>query len=178
MKSYTVHEPPKPKSDRLDRAEDLVFIKDGFNVLAFVIAPVWLLANRLWLVLFFYVVLQAGLQLVFGYFGTGNSIRSAIAIGLNALVGFEADSLKRWTFARRGWAQVGTVTGDTFDICQRRFFEDWLQRTPAVDTGSFDGFESEPIRGRGLMSTTAATASATDAPAPKRPSRIGPWRSA
>ena len=30
MRTYTVHEQPNPPADRIDRAEKLVFIKDGF----------------------------------------------------------------------------------------------------------------------------------------------------
>ena len=36
-------------ADRLDRAERLVFVKDGFSWLAACCPPLWLLANGLWL---------------------------------------------------------------------------------------------------------------------------------
>ncbi|MEO1265324.1 MAG: DUF2628 domain-containing protein, partial [Pseudomonadota bacterium] len=126
MKSYTVHERPKPLADRIDRAADLVFIKDGFNFLAFIAAPVWMIVNRLWMVLFIYLVIMAALLLATDALGIAPGIRSALTLGLSALVGFEADSLRRWTLARRGWSLVGSVTGESLDVCQRRFFESWL----------------------------------------------------
>ena len=45
MLTFTVHEPPNPPADRIDRAESLVFIKDGFSWIAALFAPLWLLAT-------------------------------------------------------------------------------------------------------------------------------------
>ena len=63
MLTFTVHEPPNPPADRVDRAEGLVFIKDGFAWFAALFAPLWLLMHRLWWALLGYVVLAAVLQL-------------------------------------------------------------------------------------------------------------------
>ena len=38
MLTFTVHEPPNPPADRVDRAESLVFIKDGFSWAAALLA--------------------------------------------------------------------------------------------------------------------------------------------
>ncbi len=142
MKSYTIHEPPKPAADRLDRAERLVFVKDGFSFLAAFFSPIWMVLNGLWLVLFIYFVVQAALILTFDALGTGQAVQAAVALALNLIIGFEADSLKRWTLERRGWQLVGTVTGENRDVCERRFFEAWLPNIPTVDPQTFHGFET------------------------------------
>lgn len=139
MKSYTVHQPPAPPPERIDRAESLVFVKDGFSIIAFVVAPIWLLANRMWLVLFGYVVAFAALELVLSAFGASEAGRRAVMLGLNLLVGFEADSLRRWTLERKGWTLIGTVTGDNEAVCERRFLENWLPTVPTLEVATGGG---------------------------------------
>lgn len=139
MKSFTVHQPPSPPAERIDRAEALVFVKDGFSLIAFLIAPIWMLMNRLWLALFIYLVVFAALRLVLLAVGAPEPMANAVMFGLNLIVAFEADSIRRWTLERKGFVLVGTVTGDTYDVCQRRFFENWLPTVPAVEAAEFAG---------------------------------------
>ena len=58
MLTFTMHEPPNPAADRVDRAESLVFVKDGFSWAAALFAPIWLIVHRLWWPLLGYVVAQ------------------------------------------------------------------------------------------------------------------------
>jgi hypothetical protein len=136
MRSYTVHEPPSPPGDRMDRAESLVFVKDGFSWSAALFAPLWLLAHRMWVPLLGYLVLSVlleGLRL-------GTSLDpSWIALArfaLHVLIGLEAGTLRRWSLDRRGWRTVGAVSGRTWAECERRFFEAWLPQQPAVAPAS------------------------------------------
>ena len=55
--AYTVHEQPQPPADREERAERLKFVREGFSLFAFVFPPLWMLVNRLWLVLIGYLLL-------------------------------------------------------------------------------------------------------------------------
>lgn len=187
MKSYTVHQPPSPPAEKIDRAEALVFVKDGFSVLAFVIAPLWMLMNRMWLALFGYVVLFAALRLLLLAFGAPDQVANAVFLGLNLLVAFEADSLRRWSLERRGFNLIGTVTGDTYDICQRRFFESWLPTVPAVEatelasglgSGGFGRASARPDP----YAASFATPQASNLGPVVEPSRkrglFGGWRSA
>ncbi|MGF1650304.1 MAG: DUF2628 domain-containing protein [Hyphomicrobiaceae bacterium] len=134
MTSYTIHEPANAPAERFDRAGSLVFVKDGFSLLAFAVPPIWMIANRLWLVLFIYAVAFAALQITFSLIGAPAGVQSAVGLALNLLVGFEADSLKRWTLERRGYVLVGSVSGENTAVCERRFFEAWLPTIPAVET--------------------------------------------
>ena len=162
MKSFTVHERPNPRSDLLDRAEELVFVKDGFNLFAAILAPVWMLMNRMWLVFVLYLIVLAALEVAFHLAGAGAQAQSAVAIGLNLLIGFEADSLRRWSLERRGWNLIGTVTGENADVCERRFFEKWVPGVPVVDSQTFT--PHGPQRHDPYAAATA----------PQKPSNLGP----
>ena len=68
MSIYTVHEPP-PKADAGEpNPERFVFVRDGFSFWAFLLAPLWMLRHRMWLVFLGYVIvtvaLQVGLRLI------------------------------------------------------------------------------------------------------------------
>ena len=132
MTVYTVHEPPDPPADRLDRADSHVFVKDGFTWAAAVLTPFWLLANRMWLVLAAYILGLAALQLGLAWIEAEQQIRTVLMIAVHMLIGFEADTLKRWTLDRKDWRMVGSVAGRSWLECERRFFEAWLPGEPYI----------------------------------------------
>jgi Protein of unknown function (DUF2628) len=131
MKTYTVHEPPNAPAGRLERAERLVFVKDGFSWMATLFTPVWLIVYRLWWPLVGYVALMVLLGALGNLVGTGWT--GLVSLALNLLIGFEASVLRRWGLDRRGWRSVGSVSGRTAEECERRFFELWL---PAQSGGA------------------------------------------
>ena len=126
MQFYTVHEPPDPPADRIDRAERLVFIGDQFMRQAVVLGPIWLLSNRLWHAFAGYVVAVALVALVI--LAAELNLRwIMLFIGaFNLMIAFEGASLRRWALERTGWRSVGTVSGQTLEECERRFLEDWM----------------------------------------------------
>jgi hypothetical protein len=101
MLTFTVHEPPNPPADRIERADKLVFVKDGFSWLAALFAPLWMLVHRLWWALLGYVLVLVALRSMqeFGVFN--ESTTGLIIFALNLLVGFEAHTLRRWALAAR-----------------------------------------------------------------------------
>ena len=84
--------------------------------------------GRLWLVLFLYVVgmtlLQAGLWAI----GASSVVGFTVGVLVALLIGFEGPSLRRWTFARRGWINHGVVVADDEESAERRFFDAWIAR--------------------------------------------------
>ncbi len=136
MTTYTVHESPDPAADRIDRAESLVFIKDGFSWLAALFAPLWLIVHRLWWPLLGYVLISGAFQLMTHVAGFDQRWMGLAGLALNLLVGFEADTLRRWGLERRGWHTVGTVTGRNASECERRFFDGWLPAQPILASGA------------------------------------------
>lgn len=132
MQAYTVYETPHPAADRVDRAEALVFVKDGFSWGAFLFGPLWMLIHRLWWPLLGYIVIVAGMQLIGLALGQTSVWTTLIALGFNLLLGFEASSLRRWTLERAGWDMVGSATGPTLAASERAFFDNWLPAQPMV----------------------------------------------
>ena len=132
MLTFTVHEPPNPPVDRVDRAESLVFVKDGFSWLAALLAPIWLMAHRLWWPLLGFVVAVGALEAIKRTAGVDQRWLGLAVLALNLMIGFEADTLRRWALERRSWRTLGSVSGKTAAECERRFFETWLPSQPII----------------------------------------------
>ena len=148
MPTYTVHAPPPRQGETTSAPERFLFVRDGFYVWAFVLAPLWLLMHRLWLAFVIYFV-------GYGLVGVGLALLRAPAnaqllVGLliALLIGFEASSIWRWTLARRRWVMLGFVIGEDAEIAERRFFAEWSQRSadlPSPPATSEPGY-STPVR--------------------------------
>jgi hypothetical protein len=132
MLTFTVHEPPDPPADRIDRAERLVFVKDGFSWAAAFFGPLWMIMHRLWWALLGFVLIGGGLQIVGMLSAVDQRWLGLATFAVNLLVGFEADTLRRWALQRRGWRTLGTVSGRNLDECERRFFDAWLPAQPIL----------------------------------------------
>lgn len=156
MQTYTVHEPPGGPADRIERAERLVFVKDGFSVVAAALTPFWMLANRLWLALLVYGLALAALEMVVWAASFTQQTAGWMMLALNILVGFEGDSIRRWSLGRRGHTQIGSVSGRGWLECERRFFEAWLEQQPLVSARAPEGPSGWGSRGSGGRLTPLA----------------------
>ena len=125
MAVYTVHEPPLKRDQTAPDPERFVFVRDGFAFWAFVLAPIWMLRHRLWLVFTGYVVLTIAVQVALRAIGASSAVMVAVSFLIAWLVGLEAATLRRFTLSRRGWKNVGIVVGDDLDAVERRFFDAW-----------------------------------------------------
>jgi hypothetical protein len=126
MTVYTVHEPP-PQEGRSDADTDrFVFVRDGFYFWAFLLGPLWMIWRRLWLVLLIYLVVTVGLQVGLQVLGVSGSVKFAVGFLIALLVGFEAATLRRWTYGRRGWRNSGVVVASDLETAERRFFDSWV----------------------------------------------------
>jgi hypothetical protein len=132
MPTYTVHAPPPRPGATESDPERFLFVRDGFHFWAFMLAPLWLLLRRLWLlVLLYFVVIGvlAGLAVVVR---APTIVQVLAGLLIAMLIGFEAASLWRWTLKRRGWRMLGFVVGDGEEVAERRFFAEWLKRAHAA----------------------------------------------
>jgi hypothetical protein len=59
-----------------------------------------------------------------------------VALMVSLLIGLEAATLRRFTLARRGWSNVGIVSGVDLEDAERRFFTTWVGRPQARPGGS------------------------------------------
>ncbi len=127
MAIYTVHEPPLKADEAAPDPERFVFVRDGFSFWAFLLAPLWMLRHRLWLVLAGYVLVTIALQVALRLIGASVTVTLATSVLLALLVGFEAATLRRFTLSRRRWRNVGIVVGDAPESAERRFFDAWFE---------------------------------------------------
>ena len=130
--SYTIHERPHPLADRLDRAEALEFVKDGFSFGAFLLPEVWLIAHGIWLGLLAFVAAAAAILALGWAFGVPPFAVAGLLALLHLVFGNEADEIKRAHLANNGWTMIGQVTGTGALDCERRFFDSWLPSVPMI----------------------------------------------
>ena len=126
MITYTVHERAIGEGNVALRADSIIFVKDGFAWLALFFPLLWMLFNRMWLVLLAFVVAMLVLQAGATAAGFGEMLAGWITLGASVLFAFHANDLRRWTLARKGYAFAGLVTGRNREECETRFFDGWL----------------------------------------------------
>ncbi len=112
--------------------ERFVFVRDGFQFWAFVLAPVWLLAHRLWLAFILYVVGYGLLGVAFAFLRVPASAQLLAGLAIALFIGFEASSIWRWTLTRRRWSALGFVVSEDAEMAEQRFFASWSR--PAAET--------------------------------------------
>jgi hypothetical protein len=132
MSVYTVHEPPERASGPVSDAERIVFVRDGFYFWAFLLAPLWMLLHRLWLVLAGYIIAVAAIEAPMVVFGASSFAVAVVSLFIALLVGLEASTLRRLTLRLRGWRNIGIVSGHDVEDAERRFFESWPRGTSTV----------------------------------------------
>lgn len=132
MVVFTVYEPPHSSGDRVDRAERLVFVKDGFHWWAALAPALWLIVKGLWLELLVFLVAASALAGLLEAMGVTPEATGVLFLIAQIVIGFEAASIYAAALRRRGWRQAGIVTGRTLMDCERRFFEEWLPAQPKV----------------------------------------------
>src|SRR5947209_7843623 len=86
-----------------DKLGDFVVWRDRYHVWAFLLGPLWLLWHRLWLAFAAYVVVIAAIAAALVWLRTGVEARFAVMLLVAMLMGYEATSLRRWSFSRGRW---------------------------------------------------------------------------
>ena len=129
MAVYTVHEPP-PRGAAAPDPERFVFVRDRFSFWALLLGPIWMLWHRMWVVLLGYGLVVAVLGWVLRATHAPTTVALSVSTLLALLIGFEAATLRRFTLARRRFANVGVVVGDDLELAERRFFDAWIRRRP------------------------------------------------
>jgi hypothetical protein len=136
MTAYMVFEPPADRGDRAARAERIVFVPDRFSWGAFLLAPLWMLWRRLWLVFVAYLIVMAAVTVGLRFAGVALGARFLVGVLIALLVGFEAANLRRSALLRAGWRERGTIVGHDLAAAERRFFDAYVATAAAGDAAS------------------------------------------
>ncbi len=123
---YTVHEPGIPAKSLDERADEAVFIKEGFTWRGFLFGPLWLLFNALWFEFVFAGLLAAGVAAGLTELGLKDQAGIIAYLLLMLIVGFEGNGLRRARLERKGYVYLASVAGNSLEECERRFFDAWL----------------------------------------------------
>jgi len=140
---FNVYEPPNARGTPLERAERIVFVKDGFLWLAAIFPALWLLVKGLWLELVVFVLAVGALTWGFEAVGASPAASAVVVIIVQVVFGYEAGAIYGAALERRGWRPAATVAGRDQVDCERRFFEVWLRSQPAEQQG--DGAVHGPV---------------------------------
>ena len=134
MRVYTVH--IRPEYSAPD--DGAVLVKEGFSWPAFWFGPIWALALNLWAVAAVLLAAAAVFGLALELSGADFLARAAIIAGFQMLVGFTANDFRRWSLARRGFAEASVVAAPDPLAAERRYFAAREAATPRKTGGSAD----------------------------------------
>lgn len=132
MVTFTVHEPPSPQADRIDRADELRFVRDGFSWITAICPPLGLAMKGLWTAALAYLVFVTAIVAALGALHVNDDLVSIAILALNIYLGFEISTFERWALDNEGWQMVGSVTGNDIADCERRYFETWMPAQPVI----------------------------------------------
>ena len=126
LRTFTLHLPEgalRGDAGALDRA---ALVPDGFSWPAFAFSVLWFLWHRLWLAALLVPVLLAGLAVSGRLLGLSSFAGFAIALLASVLIGLEASSLRRWTYARSGRPARDAVVAVSADEAEAKAVARWL----------------------------------------------------
>ncbi|MDP3898431.1 MAG: DUF2628 domain-containing protein [Mesorhizobium sp.] len=110
MASFVVMEAPAATDG--DRA--VVYVRDGFHFLAFLVPPLWLLWHRLWIEAALAFALMLALSALGSVAGVGGAAPT-LSLLVSIYAGLEGSALRIAALRRRGWREFGVVDADNRD---------------------------------------------------------------
>ncbi|RVU14044.1 DUF2628 domain-containing protein [Methylobacterium oryzihabitans] len=125
MPTYTLHvpeddDPAAPEA--LDRAK---LVADRFVWPAFWFSALWFFWHRLWLAGLLVLVAEVAVWGIGFALGLAPVAGFAIAVLLSLLIGFEASSLRRWTYERSGRPVRDVVTAADAGAAEVKLVARW-----------------------------------------------------
>jgi hypothetical protein len=121
MRLWTVHEPRNPASAE-ERADQTVFVKDGFSWPGLFFSVPWLLIKRLWLGLLIFILIAVAVGLAGTLLPLTENASGMLALLASLYVGLEGNDMIRRKLAKRGFVQVGSVVAKTRIEAEIEFF--------------------------------------------------------
>ncbi len=119
MKLYTVHVRPGAAS----AYERPIFVREGFNLYAFIFTMFWALYHRLWMPALGIFLVNAALMAMAKGQWFGMEGISIMQLGCNVLIGFHANDWLRVRLMKRGYIMADITAGDSLLRAEQRYFE-------------------------------------------------------
>ena len=138
MKIFTVHEPPDPSGNSIDRATSLIFLKYGFSWGAFFLAPLYYILKNQWFVFCVYMLALLAIGVLTALLEQDPQLMTFYMGLMQIFFGFETSTLHRFWLHFRGWKEVGSITGRSQDECERLYFSEIFRNTP-----TYSSFQTE-----------------------------------
>jgi hypothetical protein len=131
MTTYTLHLPRDARPGDPTALDESELVKDAFSWGAFFFTFLWFFYHRLWLAGFGVLILVFAFGGVMALLDVHPLAGTVAQVLLQALIGLEANSLRRWTLARRGLPMVDAVTAEDQDEAEAKAFARWLGARPS-----------------------------------------------
>ncbi|MCE4222228.1 DUF2628 domain-containing protein [Methylobacterium sp. C25] len=131
MRTYTLHLPDSALRGDARAFDDAVVVPDGFSWPAFAFSVAWFLYHRLWLSALLVLALLGGLIVGGRVVGISPVAGTVIALLASLLIGLEASSLRRWTYARNGRPARDAVVAASSDEAEAKAVTRWLDPSAA-----------------------------------------------
>jgi hypothetical protein len=106
--------------------ETAEFVPEGFNLWAFLFGPLWALYQRLWALAFLLFCLNGILSVLMQHFGFSTMSGYVLQMGIQLMVGFQANDARRAILARRGYIVADVVAAHTLLHAEQRFYDRYL----------------------------------------------------
>lgn len=121
MKIYTVHARPGARG-----GEKPIFVREGFNWMAFLFTGFWALYQRLWWPAALIVAFHIGLGALGEHHLLSPSSVGAVQLGFQVLVGYFGNDWMRARLRRRGFVMSDVTAADSQLRAEQRYFERYL----------------------------------------------------
>jgi hypothetical protein len=121
MRFWTAHE-PRYAASAAERAEGIVFVKDGFSWPGLFISLPWLLYHRLWLGTLIYVVISLAIGAAGAFLPLNDGAGTLLGLIASLYVGFEGNDLRRRKLAKQGFTQVQGLSAKSLLEAETAFF--------------------------------------------------------
>lgn len=131
MTTFTLHLPRDARPGDPTALDEAEVVKDAFSWGAFFFTFLWFFFHRLWLAGLGVLVLVFAFGGILEVLDVHPTAGTLAALLLQSLIGLEANSLRRWTLARHGFALVDVVTAADRDEAEAKAFARWLEQRPA-----------------------------------------------
>lgn len=132
MRTYTVHELAGAPAD----GKGIVLVREGFSLSAAFFSLAWLLVKRLWIAAVIYFSLTLIVLASARFIGFSQEAVSVFSLILQGFLGVAAHDIERWTWARKGYREIGVASGIDLQDAERNFFLHWDGHLAASSTAA------------------------------------------